>query len=218
MPPVLVRPNPPVTLASIGVKASAQTGTLVAPGLQFGILFRPAPELAPSLVEQLVVRWRPNHPTAGRVRIRLVGVQADSLRSPSPYDLIPFAAIYTAAQLAALSDQVLRIDLSAYGLRLPPEGVYILVEGLPTDPAETAVVMQRDDPTPWQRITATDPLNPATYRRTPASAFPALRTAESVTTVQTLVREFPTKPWRTRQTSRQKKVANVDLSLVVRAQ
>lgn len=44
---VSVRPTKPVVLSSIGTKVGQLHGTMIEPGSQFGILFRPAAKYAP---------------------------------------------------------------------------------------------------------------------------------------------------------------------------
>ncbi|TGD77967.1 hypothetical protein [Hymenobacter wooponensis] len=216
---VSVRPTKPVVLSSFGPKVKDKMGVLVVPGSECGVLFRPAPDSPPAVVEQITVQLRPNKPKAGQIRIRLVAPTSEAEPRPTSHDLIPVAATYTAAQLVALPDQRLTVDISAYGLQLPPNGFFVLIEGLGSNyPAEVAVPMQRGDPTPHLILTATNLADSATYRRTPMNDFPAVVRGTSVTEVETYWRQCCNRPWRGyRLTHKPKESENVAVTLVLRA-
>lgn len=213
---VKVLPKATVVLSSIGRKRSTPHGALFIPGYQYAVLLQPEAGSEAAIIETLAVRLRPNKPTEGRIRIRLVSVVPGASPAPGLHDLLPDAPVYTAAQLAALPTPLLTLNLARYELRLPPEGAYVLVEGLTTDPAETCVPMAKDDPTPWQIITATDALNPATHRRTPADKFPAFAFATSRTAVTTVFRHCHHEAWMPRSSYKPGQPDNLDVSLTLR--
>ncbi|GAB2785112.1 hypothetical protein HNQ93_002534 [Hymenobacter luteus] len=168
------------------------------------------------MIETITIRLRPNKPTEGRIRVRLVSVAPGASSGPGAHDLLPDAPVYTAAYLAALPTPLLTLNVADKELRLPPEGVYVLLEGLTTDPAETCVPMTKQDPTPWQIITATEPRNPATHRRTPANKFPAFVFATSLTPVTTVFRHCHHSAWLPRAGYKPGRPDNLDVSLTLR--
>ncbi|MBX0289563.1 hypothetical protein K3G63_03890 [Hymenobacter sp. HSC-4F20] len=129
---------------------------------------------------------------------------------------MPDAPVYSAAYLAALPTPLLTLNIARNEVRLPPEGAYVLVEGLTTSPVETCVPMTKDDPTPWQIITATDALNPATHRRTPAGKFPAVAFATSLTSVATVFKHCHHPAWIPRPSYKPGQPDNLDVSLTLR--
>ena len=222
---VSVRPAKPVVLSSLGTKVGKTRGQMIVPGHQFGVLFRPDGNVLPAIAQQITIRFHVNkqsHEPIGRVRVRLVAVQRGSSMSPSANDLLPIAATFTAAELAALPNQLLTIDLSAYNLRLPASGFFVLVEGLPTIPGESYVANKlepRNGKLVALIVTATDPNDPATFRETPAFDYPAISRTASITDVQTLVRLGYDKPWHyTPSGHDSKKTENVDISLTILAE
>lgn len=222
---VSVRPYKPVVLSSVGTKAGKPHGTLLVPGAQFGILFRPAANMLPAVVQKIGVQFEPNeqsHALAGRVRVRLVALERGSSMTPSAHDLLPISATYTAAELAALPNHLLTVDLSTYNIRLPASGFFVLVEGLATIAGETYVtdkfVGSGKSFLPVV-VTAADSQNPATFRETPAFDFPAVCWVSSVTDVETVTRQGYNKPWHIkRQEHNSKKTDNVVISLTILAE
>jgi hypothetical protein len=225
LPEVSVRPSKPVVLSSVGTKASKPRGSILVPGAQFGILFRPAASMLPAVVQQISVQLDSNkqsHALAGRVRVRLVALERGSSMTPSAHDLLPIAATYTAAELAALPNHLLTIDLSAYNIRLPASGFFVLIEGLATVPGETYVtdkLVGEKGKASYVVVTATDPQNPATYRETSAWDYPAISWTSSITEVETVTRLGYSKPWHIRQPNHNSsKAENPDISLTILAE
>ncbi len=225
LPEASVRPAKPVVLSSLGPKVSHRRGTVLVPGAQYGILFQPAANLLPAVVQHIRVRFEFNKQSqalVGRVRVRLVAPERGSSTTPSAHDLVPMAATYTAAELAALPDHVLTVDLSAYNIRLPATGFFVLLEGLATVAGESYVtdkLVGDSRPGDLVVVTASDPQNPATFRETRAFDYPALSWASSVTETQTVTRLGYSKPWTFRRQDRDaKKTDNVDISLTILAE
>lgn len=227
---VSVRPAKPLVLSSIGSKPSKPYGSILAPGTQFGVLFRPTASMLPAIVQRISVRFQLNKQSsslAGRVRVRLVAPEQQAASIPSAYDLVPIAATYTAAELAALPDHLLTVDLSAYNIRLPATGFFVLLEGLPTIAGETFVTdkIVGDAPRPGAHagsgtpvvVTASDPQNPATFHETSAFDFPAIVWVSSITDVQTVTRRAYNKPWRLQQQANRRKTDNLDIALTILA-
>ncbi len=221
---VSVRPARPAVLSSLGTKVGKRSGTVLVPGAQYGILFQPAANLLPAVVQQISVRFRfspQSHALVGRVRVRLVAPERGSSAMPSAHDLVPIAATYTAAELAALPDHLLVLDLSAYHIRLPATGFFVLIEGLATNAGETYVT----DKLVGKRvgdaitITATDPQNPATFRETSTFDYPVVAWAASITDATTVTRRDYSKPWTFRGQNRDsRKTENPDISLTILAE
>lgn len=216
---VSVRPSKALVLSSLGTKVGKPASFLVVPGGQYGILFRSAAAALPVLVQQISVRFAPEPARLGRVRVRLVALARGSSMTPSPHDLLPVAATYSAAELAALPGHVLTIDLSTYNLRLPASGFFVLVEGLPDVASETFVTQRmagngrKSYPV---IVTAADPQNPATFRETPAFDYPAISCAPSLTEIETVTRLGYDKPWHLKeQHNPSAKNENVDVSLTL---
>ena len=218
---VSVRPAKPVVLSSLGTKVGKLHGTVLAPGAQYGILFQPAANLLPAVVQKISVRFRfspQSHSLVGRVRVRLVAPERGSSAMPSAHDLVPIAATYTAAELAVLPNHLLVLGLSAYNIRLPATGFFVLIEGLPTNAEETYVTdkIVGNRPGDAITITATDPHNPATFRETPTFDYPVVAWAASITDVVTVTRRDYSKPWNFRQQNRDsRKTDNPDISLTI---
>ena len=75
LPEASVRPATPVVLSSLGAHVSKPHGSVLVPGAQYGILFQPAADLLPAVVQQIRVRFRfskQSQALVGRVRVRLV--------------------------------------------------------------------------------------------------------------------------------------------------
>lgn len=211
---VSVRPTKPQVLASVEGKGTEKHGGLVVPGSQYGVLFRPAANSAPAVVQHITIQLRPNRPTAGRVRVRLVAVEPGEKPWPSAHDLLPVAATYTAAELASAGEKLV-VDLSANNLRLPAEGLFVLVEGLPTVPGESYVKMDAK----MNIITALNPKDPSSYSVTPMRAFPSVEWATSETQVETVGRTGYNMPWQMhRVTNKPQKSENMNISLEVIAE
>lgn len=219
---VSVRPSKPVVLSSLGTKVGKPHGSMIVPGAQYGILFKPAANMLPAVVQQISVRFHSRPSTVGRIRVRLVALERGSSMNPSAHDLLPIAATYTAAELAALPNHLLTVDLSSYNIRLPATGFFVLVEGLATIAGETYVTQKMvgsgRNILPVI-VTASDPQNPATFRETPAFDYPAISWTASITDVETVTRLGYGKPWHIkRQEHNSKKTENVDVSLTILAE
>ncbi|MCC3159545.1 carboxypeptidase-like regulatory domain-containing protein [Hymenobacter sp. 15J16-1T3B] len=213
---VVVQGARPVRLSGYAGKLKYVGGVLLVPEYQTASLFRPAPGEVGSVVQRLTAQFRNNHPTAGRVRMRLLPVLPTSPFTPDlTRDLLTGELQYSAAQIAALPNQELTVELASHGIRVPAAGLCLLVEGLPSSPEEQLVELQP----PWTVVTATDPRNQATYRSAPADAFPAIMVATSATSVETTSRHVHGLPWRMFDVDNQhKRVENAAVSLTLLAE
>ncbi|RTQ48216.1 hypothetical protein EJV47_17460 [Hymenobacter gummosus] len=206
----------PVVLSGYAGKLKYLSGALLVPEYQVASRFRPDATTLGSVVQRLTVKFRDNHPTAGRVRVRLLPALLTTPFTPDlTRDLLPAELMYTAAEVAALPNQELVVELASYGIRMPQEGLCILVEGLPTLPTEQFVEI---NPV-WTIVTATNPQDKATYRTTPANEFPAIMEATSATTVETVSRHIHGLPWRIHDVDdKHRRVENAAVSLTLLAE
>ena len=225
LPEASVRPAKPVVLSSLGPHVAKPHGTVLVPGAQCGILFQPTANLLPAVVQHIRVRFRfskQSQALVGRVRVRLVAPERGSFLTPSSHDLLPLAATYTAAELAALPDHVLTVDVSAHNIRLPATGFFVLLEGLATTAGESYVTDKLVGNTRSGTaviVTASDPQNPATFRETSAFDYPVVAWASSITETQTVTRLGYNTPWTLKRHDRDaKKSDNVDISLTILAE
>lgn len=229
---VTVQPARLLTLSSLGTNAKRLDGCLIAPGAQFGILFRPAADAPPAVVQRVIIRLSSPKAKAGRMRVRLVVPERGSTTTPSPRELAPISAIYTATQLNDMPDGLLNVDLSAYNIQMPATGFFVLVEGLATIEGETYVtdcvvggkLNGKGIPI---IITATDPTNPTTFHETPAFDFPGVSTATSFTSTETVHRQGDHKPWGARlgrrpwdpgKNGKPGKAENIEVTVLLRAE
>ena len=179
----------------------------------------------PAVVQQINVQFKLNkqsHALVGRVRVRLVALERGSSMTPSAPDLLPTAATYTAAKLAALPNHLLAVDLSSYNIRLPATGFFVLVEGLATIAGETFVTdksLSNKGKLDHVVVTVSDPQNPATFRETRSFDYPAISWASSITEVETVMRLGYSKLWRIKQQEHHSgKTENVAVSLTILAE
>lgn len=212
---VRVRPTAPLVLSSVEGKGSGRHGGLVIPGSQYGVFFQVDSLEKAVLVQQITVQLRKARPTAGRIRIRLVAPTPGPRPLPSAHDLLPVAALYTAAELAVLAGQPLTVDLSAHQLRMPKMGLFVVVEGLASLPEERFIRMENLGTV----VTASNPNDPASFTKTPMQAFPSLEWATSSTSVKSYIRHGDQPTWKPRtQGSGEKKADNLAISLVLATQ
>ena len=230
---VSVRPAAVVSLSSLGTKVAPRNGVLAVPGQQFGVLFRPAVGVPLTILQQVSVRIQPGYCTAGRLQVRVVAPVPGSMNTPGERDLLPVTVVYTAAELAALPDHLLHVDLSGYGVRMPAAGLFVLVEGLATVAGEAYVkeYITGDERSKFgvpTIVTASDLHSPATFRETPVFNFPGIATAVSTTYTETVSRRGRQKPWAMMQLGNRAwdpgkngkpgRVENVDITLTMRAE
>lgn len=192
---VMVRPAQQLRLTPVELDARHKNilGLTAArgltPGSALAVLHRPPDTTSIYRVTKLIVGIPKQHEAeAGRLRVRLVNVVSAPASQPGPNDLLPVAAVFTAKQVNAAPNHELEVDVSAYGLRLPKQGLCVVVECLPTEPNETRIGINRVGEGSKLRvevITATDPKNPDTYQRTSVEKFIWISTAHSTTSAIT---------------------------------
>lgn len=210
---VIVRPTRPLVLTSVQGKGTNKHGGLILPSSQFGIYFPAAASDGPVLVQEITLQVSKVRPTAGRVRIRLVAAGAGPTPLPTAHDLLPVAATYSAGELAQLAGQPLTLDVQAYQLRMPAQGLFVLVEGLPTLPTETFIGMENLGTV----VTAPDPQNPTAVTKTRMNAFPSFEWASSASDVTSYIRHGYNTTWKLRQAANVKEADNLNISLVLAA-
>jgi hypothetical protein len=89
----------------------------------------------------MVRLWLRERPRQGRLRVRLVDVVPGPPDRPGTRDLLPSPAVFSLAQLTQARQGELVLDLTAYNLLLPAAGLAVVIECLPTDPADLGVVV-----------------------------------------------------------------------------
>ncbi len=201
---VVVRPAKQIRLTSVEPENREKSffgmspGRGLTPGSALAVLHRPPDTAATYRLSKLVVGIPKQHEAeAGRLRVRLVNVDTSPTAHPGPNDLLPVAAIFTAQQVNDAPNHELEIDVSTYGIRLPKEGLCIIVECLTTEPNETRIGVNqtvRGHKVQVEVITATDPKNQSTYKRTSVEKFIWVSIAHSAANAVTW-RLSPSNSW-----------------------
>lgn len=146
---VAVHTPHPLTLSS--GQEGEQAGQYLLPGQSMGILLGRPDKLAPDqpCVITQVRLYLQDKPHEGRVRVRLTTLEPATANGtqahPGSQDLLPVPFVLTTEQLAKAPKKELVIDLSAYNLLLPPAGLCLVLDILPTDPADEVSGISRDD-------------------------------------------------------------------------
>ncbi len=173
---VAVRPPRSSTLASVPAGGPA-LGRRLFPGQAVALLLeRPAsaPADQPCVVSEVRL-FLSERPHQGRLRVRLVELLAGPPAQPGIRDLLPTPAVFTLDQLAQARKGILVLDVSAANLLLPAAGLCVVIECLPTDPADqTATITIAPGVKGHTTVTLTGgapSLPPRTY---PAQDFPLL--------------------------------------------
>jgi len=137
LPEVAVRPPQVRTLLSVPA-GGAELGRTLYPGQAVALLLtRPADAPADQpCVLGMVHLWLRERPQQGRLRVRLVDVLPGPPDRPGTRDLLPTPAVFSLAQLTQARRGELVVDLTPYNLLLPAAGLAVVVECLPTDPAD----------------------------------------------------------------------------------
>ena len=201
---VVVRPTKQIRLTSVEPENREKSffgmtpGRELTPGSALAVLHRPPDTAATYRLTKLVVGIPKQHEAeAGRLRVRLVNVDSSPTPHPGPNDLLPVAAIFTAQQVNDAPNHELEIDVSAYGIRLPKEGLCIIVECLTTEPSETRIGVNQvvdGHKVRVEVITATDPKDQSTYKRTSVEKFIWVSIAHSAANAVTW-RLSPSNSW-----------------------
>lgn len=138
---VTIRPPKVVTFSSVP-KEAPEMGRRLLPGQSVALLLeRPAtaPTDKPCVLSEVRI-FMQDKPKQGRLRVRLVNIQGSGTDTrPGSNDLLPAATVFSTEQLRAAPKGVLTLDVSEYGLLLPVEGLCVVVDCLPTDPADLSI-------------------------------------------------------------------------------
>lgn len=139
---VAVRPPRAVVIA-YAPGGGPELGRRLYPGQAVALLLeRPAtvPADQPCVVSEvrLLLRERPQQ---GRLRVRLVEVLPGPPDHPGTRDLLPTPAIFSTAQLTQARRGELLLDVSASGLLLSVAGLCVVIECLPTEPADEGAAL-----------------------------------------------------------------------------
>ena len=203
---VVVRPGK-VTLLSTGTAKGAHLARGLSPGQALAMFLAPpaqSPAGQASVLDQIQL-FLLDRPLEGRIRVRIVealpGLSQGSPARPGPADFLPEAAVFSLAQLQALPRGQLTVDVSKYSLLMPPQGIFIVVECLPTNPADqvVAVTQAPDSKHPTQIVLAPDPQNLTTAHTVPSDKYPAFEGRRVAEEEITWLRLSQKQPWRRQQ-------------------
>ncbi len=174
---VAVRPPRSSTLASVPA-GEPEVSRRLYPGQAVALLLeRPVstPANQPCVVNEVRLFLR-NRPPQGRLRVRLVEVLAGPPARPGSRDLLPVPVVFTSQQLAQAPKGVLTLDVSAANLLLPEAGLCVVIECLPTAPADqTAAVTIAPDAKGHTTVTLTSNIPGQLPRTYSGQDFPLLR-------------------------------------------
>jgi hypothetical protein len=174
---VAVRPPRSSTLVSVPA-GGPELGRRLYPGQAVALLLeRPlsAPAGQPCVVNEVRL-FLSNHPPQGRIRVRLVEVLPGLPVHPGIRDLLPTPVVFTPQQLAQARKGVLMLDVSAANLLLPASGLCVVIECLPTDPADqTATITIAADVKGHTIVTLIGGVPGRLPRTYPGQDFPLLR-------------------------------------------
>lgn len=139
---VAVRPPRPATLVSVPT-GGPELGRRLYPGQAVALLLeRPAsaPPDQPCVVSEVRFSLR-ERPRQGRLRVRLVEVLTGPPARPGTRDLLPTPAVFSTGQLAQARKGEVVLDVSASNLLLPATGLCVVLDCLPTDPADQSAAV-----------------------------------------------------------------------------
>lgn len=144
---VAVRPPRAQTFSSTPA-TGPEISRSVLPGQSVALLItRPAgvPADQPCVVDNVHL-YLSDKVKEGRLRIRLVNLlhEENQPDRPGQNDLLPAPVVYSTEQLRNAAHGNLVVDLSAYNLLVPTEGLCVVVDGLPTDPSTDVVSAKVD--------------------------------------------------------------------------
>lgn len=200
---VSVRPPKATILSTVPPKGSTMDRRIL-PGQSVALLVTPpvgAPVGQACVLDQVRL-FMADRVKEGRLRIRLVnvvpGAGLGSAAQPGLADLLPEPALYSAAQLSDLSHGRLILDIAKYGLLLPPEGLCVVIECLPTNPADkpVAVTVPAGGKGKLHVVVASDPTDPTTSHVLEADDFPLLSGQRGLANNPTWSRSTSKPQWR----------------------
>lgn len=194
---VTIRPPKVVTFSSVP-KEGAEMGRRLLPGQSVALLLeRPAsaPADKPCMLSEVRI-YLQDKVKEGRLRVRLVDIQGSGTSArPGSNDLLPAPSVYSTEQLRAAPKGVLLVDVSQYGLLLPAEGLCVVVDCLPTDPADQDIKVTNDGKG-HSTVTLATAAGAASHN-VPGDDYPSLESRRGVG-LRTWSR-FPARPeWTTR--------------------
>lgn len=202
---VLVRPGKPVTLASLPGKVKT-IGSGLLPGQAVAMLMRPATITAPAGLQLTALRLYLNdRPQEGRLRIRLLNVVGGASEQDPPkpgiVDLLPTPLLCGPEELGRLPKNTLLLNLTPYALTVPPEGVYVMVECLLTEPNLTPESVKLQPGSKHElAITARTATNEPVLLLRPYNVFPRLQASYAAPTTHIWYRLGTSAAWAQRAT------------------
>jgi hypothetical protein len=196
---VAVKPGKAAILSTTSAKADKMARRIL-PGQSVAMQVLPPAGSACLLNE--VRLYLQDKPKEGRLRLRLVNVLAGTAPGnavlPGLADLLPEPVIYSASQLADMPHGRVTLDLSKYGLQIPAEGLCVVVDCLPTDPADKpiAVTKPANGRGGLKVVLAPNPNDLTTAHTLDADKFPVLEGQRSGGTSATWARSTSKPDWR----------------------
>lgn len=176
---VIVRPGKVTVLSTVPAK-----GTHLARGLSpdqaIAMFLAPPAQTSidkASLIDQIHL-FMLERPQEGRIRVRIVdvlpGLTPGSSPRPGPADLLPEAAIFSLTQLQSCPRGELIVDVSKYSLLMPPTGICVVIECLPTNPDDqvVAVTQSTDGKHHTQIVLAPNPKDLTTAHTVGSEKYP----------------------------------------------
>ncbi|MBG8552390.1 peptidase associated/transthyretin-like domain-containing protein [Hymenobacter guriensis] len=199
---VTVHPEKVVTLSTVLARGPRMTRSLN-PGQAVAMLLLPPTSAAPTAQPYYLDQVRlfvANQPTEGRLRIRLLQARPDSSGRPTPLgpDLLPQPLEYGPGQLAELRRGQLVLDISKYGRQLPPAGLFVVVECLPTNPADQVVsyALPKGGKGNIKILLSPSPADASATHEVEANAYPTLQGQRLKGSNATWSRLDATRPWK----------------------
>ncbi|QIX62447.1 carboxypeptidase-like regulatory domain-containing protein [Hymenobacter sp. BT18] len=196
---VTIRPEKVVTLSTVLAKGPRMTRSLNPGQAVAMLLLPPAPAEQPYYLDQVRL-FVANQPTEGRLRVRLLQARPDSSGRPTPLgpDLLPQPMEYGPDQLAGLRRGQLVLDVSQHGQQLPPSGVFVVVECLPTNPADQVVSYSfpKNGKGSIKVLLSSSPATAGATHQVEASTYPTLQGQRLKGSNATWSRLDATRPWK----------------------
>lgn len=212
---VVVRPRRDITLSPFGRSPHASTGYYMIPSVQVAVHLPGLPQGGTGQVSQLKLQLQPTAIRTGGLRVQLLSVPADSTAGPTGTPLLPAPILVSAVQLASAPKGLLTLDVSSHNVELPAAGVFVVLEGLGSEPDQQFISIT-SGPRPLL-VTGSDPKDPKTYQVGRLDDYSQLAAAESADQARTWLLGSNGRGWRLRQGKPGKPAKNVLVTAVVSA-
>lgn len=226
---VTVRPQREVTLQPFSKpQEKADRGLYLIPSVDLALELPPLSEGKSGTLSQVRLQFRQSKLSMhqGGFTFRLLArpdttaLTADEKKQlgPKGKELLPTPITVTAAQIAAAPKGLLTLDLAAYNLAMPENGLFVVLTGFGVTPDQQYVSITSAKGTSALLVTGTDPKNPSTYEVTKLEEYPQLAVAITPDRSITWSRGSNGKGWRLRRPETgTEKVGNAMIGVVVLA-